>query len=186
MSYMKAILASAYGTPDVLKTVDLPRPVPGDKEVLIRMKATTITAGDCEIRSFTFPPLFRLPMGIFMGFRKPRRPILGQELAGEVVAVGAAVKKFETGDRVFGSPLMKLGTYAEYSCIPETYPLHSIPDTVSDEDAATIMVGGLNALHFVKLAKVVSGDRVLIIGAGGSIGTYAIQLVCMKGGVVTA
>src|SRR5688572_14371998 len=121
---MKAIVWTAYGPPDVLQLREVAIPTPSDNEVLIKVYAATVTAGDCEFRSLAFPALFRLPLRAYAGVSKPKRlPILGQELAGEVEAVGKAVTKFKPGDQVFAPTFLRLGAYAQYACLPETYPV---------------------------------------------------------------
>jgi NADPH:quinone reductase-like Zn-dependent oxidoreductase len=185
---MKAIRCTAYGPPDVLQLTDVEKPVPGDGEVLIRIIATTVTAGDCEVRAFKVPGWLWLPMRLFIGIGRPRK-ILGQELAGQVEAVGESVTRFRPGDRVFATTGFNLGAYAEYICLPAEAGeggLAAIPASVSDEQAAAIPVGGLEALHFIRLGNIRPGEKVLINGAGGSIGTIAVQLAKSAGAEVTA
>ncbi len=182
---MKAAIWTAYGPPEVLKSGELPKPVPLVNEVLIKTVAATVTAGDCELRRFDIANWIWLPVRLFMGIFKPRIKVLGQEFSGRVEAVGEKVSKFKTGDRVLATA-MKMGGYAEYVCIKESGAISLIPDTISFEQAATIPTGGINALHFVRTSKVSTDDQVLIIGAGGSIGTYAIQLCKLRGANVTA
>jgi NADPH:quinone reductase-like Zn-dependent oxidoreductase len=173
---MKAIVWTKYGAPNVLQLRELEKPIPKDNEVLIRIHAATVTAGDCELRSFTFTMMFWLPLRLILGIIKPRKLILGQELAGEIEAVGNKVTKFNKGDYVYAATLMRFGAYAEYICLPETYPILHKPANLSFEEAATIPTGGINGLHLIKKANILSGHKVLINGAGGSIGTYAIQI----------
>lgn len=182
---MKAVIWTKYGAPGVLEVRELPEPAPKSNEVLINVRATTVTAGDCEVRSFTFPALFWLPMRLFLGLVRPRIKILGQELAGEVVAVGEKVTEFKPGDRVLAATMMRFGAYAEFVCLPESYPVVKIPNTLPFEEAATIPTGGLNGLHFIQHPEVAAGDQVLINGAGGSIGTYALQIAKHLGATVT-
>jgi NADPH:quinone reductase-like Zn-dependent oxidoreductase len=183
--YMKAIVWTKYGPPDVLQLRDVEKPAPRNNEVLIRTYASTVTAGDCELRSLKTAIWIRLPLRIFVGFRRPKRiTILGQELAGEIEAVGREVTKFKKGDQVFAPTLLRLGAYAEYVCLPETYPVLK-PASMTYEEAATIPTGGINGLHFLRTANVQSGERVLINGAGGSIGTYAVQIARSFGAEVT-
>ncbi len=183
---MKAIVYTKYGPPDVLQLKEVEKPTAKDDEVLIRIHAATVTAGDCEIRSFKIPLWFWLPLRIVMGIRKPRRPILGAELAGKIETVGSAVKRFKKGDQVFGSSGLRMGAYAEYKCQPATSGLAIKPANLSYEQAATISTGGLNSLHFLRKANIQKGEKVLINGAGGSIGTYGVQLAKLYGAEVTA
>ena len=183
---MKAIVYEKYGPPDVLQLKEVEKPTAKDNEVLIRIHAATVTAGDCEIRSFKIPIWIWLPLRIVMGIRKPRRPILGAELAGEIETVGSAVTRFKKGDQVFGSSGLRMGAYAEYKCQPAISGLAIKPANLSYEQAATISTGGLNALHFLRKAKIQKGEKVLINGAGGSIGSYGVQLAKLYGAEVTA
>lgn len=173
---MKAIVWTKYGPPDVLQLREVEKPIPVDNEVLIKVHAATVTAGDCETRSFKFPMMYRIPLRLILGLIRPRKHVLGQELAGEIEAVGNKVTRFKRGDKVFAATLMRFGAYAEYICLPETYPVVLKPDNMSYEEAATIPTGGINGLHFIKKANVQFGHKVLINGAGGSIGTYALQI----------
>ncbi|KYG58425.1 NAD(P)-dependent alcohol dehydrogenase [Planococcus maritimus] len=183
---MKAMVCTRYGTPETLELHELEKPRPKAKEISIKVLASTVTAGDCEMRSFTFPPYLRLPMRLLFGARKPRMKVLGQEFAGVVEAVGESQTHFEIGDRVVGSTGMKLGANAEYVCLPERYAIVRMPDELDYEQAATIPTGGMNALFFLRKANVQAGQKVLIIGAGGSIGTIAVQLAKHEGAEVTA
>ena len=184
---MKAIVWTKYGPPDGLQLQEVAKPIPKDNEVLIRIYAATVTAGDCEMRSLKLPLLLRLPLRLYVGFTKPKRiTILGQELAGEIEAVGKDVKRFRKGDPVFAPTEMNLGAYAEYICLPSTYAIVRKPANMTYEEAATVPTGGLSALYFHRKGDIQSGQRVLINGAGGSIGTYAVQLAKSFGAEVTA
>lgn len=189
---MKAIVWTKYGPPDVLQLQEVEKPVPKDDEVLIRIYASTITAGDCELRSLNLAFIFRLPLRIWIGFRKPKeKTISGTELAGEIEAVGKEVSRFKVGDQVFGSTGMGFGTNAEYKCLAESPGemeggLAIKPANMTYEEAATVPFGGRDALHFLRLGAIQSGDKVLINGAGGSIGTFAVQLAKLEGAEVTA
>ena len=182
---MKAIVWTKYGPPDVLQLKEVDKPVPKDHEVLIKVHAATVTAGDCELRRFDIPGFLWLLVRIMVGIRKPRIKILGQEMAGEIAWAGKKVTQFKEGDQVFAATEMRLGAYAEYACLPGSYAIAIKPANMTLEEAATIPTGGLNALHFLRKGKIRSGIRVLINGAGGSIGTYAVQIARSFGAHVT-
>ena len=183
---MKAMVWTNYGPPEVLQHQEVAKPTPKATEVLIKVQAATVTLGDCELRNLKIPIWLRLPLRVYVGFIKPQRvTVLGQELAGEVVAVGQAVTLFKPGDPVFGPTTLRMGAYAEYICLPEKN-LVLKPADLSYEEAATIPTGGVNGWHFLNEAKVQPGESVLINGAGGSIGTYAVQIAKAQGATVTA
>lgn len=182
---MKAIVATQYGPPDVLQLKEVEKPTPKDSEVLIKVHASTVTLGDCELRGLTLPLWTRIPIRLYMGYRKPANFITGMEFSGVVEAVGSRVTSFSKGDHIFGSGGMQMGCNAEYlSRNPKNMAIK--PLEVSHEEAATIPVGGINALHFLRKANIQAGQKVLIIGAGGSIGTYGVQLAKNDGAEVTA
>ncbi|HBE93282.1 MAG TPA: NAD(P)-dependent alcohol dehydrogenase [Gammaproteobacteria bacterium] len=183
---MKAIVCTKYGSPDVLKLKEVEKPVPKKNEVQIRIYATEVTVGDCEVRRFDVPVLFWLFLRIHMGLRKPaRRPIPGMYLAGEIETTGKGVTLFRKGDPVFAATGMVFGGYAEYVCMPEGGALAIKPVNLTYEEAAAVPIGGLNALHFLRKGNVQRGDKILINGAGGSIGTFAVQLAKSFGAEVT-
>ncbi|MEH7516520.1 NAD(P)-dependent alcohol dehydrogenase [Priestia megaterium] len=182
---MKAMVCTKYGKPDVLQLQEVEKPIPKENEILIKIHATTVTSGDCRVRSFNSPLLLWLPMRIVLGLRKPRKSILGVELAGEVEEVGKNVTRFKKGDQLFAMTGMKFGGYAEYICLPEKGTIAVKPENVTHEEAASISFGGTTALHFFRKGNIHAGQKVIIYGASGAVGTTAVQLANYYGAEVT-
>lgn len=182
---MKAMVCTKYGKPDVLQLEEVENPIPKENEILIKIHATTVTSGDCRVRSFNSPLLLWLPMRIVLGLRKPRKSILGVELAGEVEDVGKNVTRFKKGDQLFAMTGMKFGGYAEYICLPKKGTIAVKPENVTCEEAASISFGGTTALHFFRKGNIQAGQKVLIYGASGAVGTAAVQLANYYGAEVT-
>ena len=183
---MKAILWTKYGAANLLKIGEVEKPIPKADEVLIKIKKGTVTPGDCEIRRFEMHVLFWLPLRLYLGIWKPRKHILGFELAGDVESMGNAVKDFNVGEAVFGGTGFRFAANAEYTCVPAKGMIAKKPANVSYEDATTIPVAGTNALHYIRKADIKPGEKILIIGAAGCFGTYAVQLAKYYGAEVTA
>ncbi len=189
---MKAVLCSKYGPPEVLQIREVEKPAPKPNEVLIKILATTAHIGDTKIRRFE-PGLgpvkdifFKPVMRLILGFKRPRKKILGMELSGEIESIGKDVTRFKVGDPVFASTEFRFGTYAQYCCIPENGILAIKPANMTHEDAAPVSNGGITALIHLRRANISRGDKVLIYGASGSVGTYAIQIAKNYGAEVTA
>lgn len=184
---MKAITYTNYGSPDVLRLDEVEKPVPKDDEVLIRVQAAEATKSDVEMRRFKFAvKWFWLPLRIAFGLRKPRRRILGGYFSGEIASRGRDVAQFSVGEQVFGAAGLRFGAYGEFVALPASHPIVDKPVNMSFAEAAAVPLGGFNALHFMRLARIEKGDKVLINGAGGSIGTHAIQIAKSMGAEITA
>ncbi|MEA5421943.1 NAD(P)-dependent alcohol dehydrogenase [Synechococcus sp. CCY9202] len=182
---MKAFTYNHYGPPEVLHLQEVDKPTPKPNEILIRIHATTVSSGDWRMRSLEVPAGFGLIIRLVAGIRRPRQPILGTELAGVVEAVGGEVSLFKVGDPVVGFSDTALGCHAEYRCLPEDGAVAAKPSTLSFEEAAALCFGGTTALDFLRRAKLQPGERVLINGASGSVGTAAVQLARHIGAEVT-
>lgn len=182
---MKAIVYERYGPPDVLEVREVPKPAPAAHEILIRSRATTVTTADWRARTLDVPRRFGFIARLMFGLRRPRQPTLGTELAGDVEAVGGAVTGFEVGDPVFAFGGAGMGCHAEYKCMPEDGAVAHKPPNLSYEEAAAISFGGTTALSFFRRAKLRSGERVLVNGASGGVGTAAVQLAKHFGAHVT-
>ena len=182
---MKAIQCTKYGKPEVLKIVNIDKPIPKDNEVLIKNYATTVTVADCRVRGFDVPASFWLPARLALGFFKPRKSVLGGELSGVIESIGKNVTKFKVGDKVFAFTSHNFGAYSEYVCAKETDCIVLKPKNLNFEQSAVLSFGGTTALHFLRKGKVTQGDKVLIYGASGSVGTYAVQLAKHFGAEVT-
>jgi NADPH:quinone reductase-like Zn-dependent oxidoreductase len=182
---MKAMVYERYGLPDVLELKEVPKPTPKDNEILIRIRATTVTSGDCRARSLSMPVGFGLMARLFFGVLRPRQPILGTELAGEVESIGKDVSKFKVGDAVFAFSGASMGCHAEYKCMREDGAVAPKPANLTDDEAAAMSFGGTTALCFFRRAELRVGEKVLINGASGGVGTAAVQLAKHFGADVT-
>jgi len=189
---MKAIVCTKYGPPNVLQLKEVKKPIPNDNEILIKIYASAVTVSDCIVRSGKVNIFLWIPMRIFVGFRRPRRSILGFELSGKIEEIGKDIKRFKKGDQVFAFTGRKFGTYAEYTCMREDglfMPNDGLvaikPTNISYEEAAPLSSRGTLALHYLKKGNIQSGQKVLIYGASGGVGTFAIQLAKYFGAEVT-
>jgi NADPH:quinone reductase-like Zn-dependent oxidoreductase len=186
---LRAVVCTHYGPPEVLQLKEVEKPVCRDNEVLIKVHATAVTSGDCRCRGLTIPAHFsiltRLAMRLALGITRPRKPILGLVLAGEVETAGKGVTRFKAGDQVFGETGMRFGAYAEYTCLSETAAITIKPANITYEEAAAVPFGGSTALYFLRKGKIRKGQTVLVYGASGAVGTFAVQLARYFGADVT-
>jgi NADPH:quinone reductase-like Zn-dependent oxidoreductase len=189
---MKAIVCTKYGPPEVLQLKEVEKPTPGNNEVLIEIHAAAVTVSDCIVRSGKVDILLWIPMRVFVGFRGPRIPTLGLELAGQIEAIGKDVKRFKKGDQIFAFTGKRFGAYAEYTCLPEDglcMPADSLiavkPSNVTYEEAAALPSRGTLALYFLRKGNIQNGQKVLIYGASGGVGTFAVQIAKYFGAEVT-
>ena len=182
---MQAVVCTRYGPPEVLRLEELATPTPRKDEVLLRIRATAVTSSDCYLRGLRLTPTYRIMARLAVGWNAPRQPVLGMVLSGEVDSIGSDVRSFQVGDRVFGFNRHRFGTYAQYVCWPQDGPLATRPENLTDEQAAAIPYGGLLALHFLRTSDVQAGQKVLVFGASGAVGTSAVQLARHIGAEVT-
>lgn len=183
---MLAAICTAYGGPETVSVREVPKPAPRAREILIRMRAACVTSGDARVRAANFPPGFALPARLALGIRGPRRAVLGAEGAGIVEACGSGVTRFKEGDAIFALFGARFGAHAEYAVLPETAAIAAVPKDFSFERAAAIAFGGSTALHFLRdQGKLAPGERVLVNGASGSVGSAAVQLARHFGARVT-
>jgi len=175
---MKAVICKKYGPPNGLELIEIEKPIPKDNEVLVKVHATTVTSGDTVLRKMTIPKyLLMAPFArLFYGVRNLRKKILGHEFAGEIVAVGKGVKLFRKGDPVFGTTGFAGGAHSEYLCLPEKGVITTMPENLNYKEAAAIPIGALSALSFLRKGNIQKDKQVVIYGASGSIGTFAVQL----------
>jgi NADPH:quinone reductase-like Zn-dependent oxidoreductase len=189
MQKMKAAICTRYGPPDVLKIAERDRPVPKDDEVLIKIYAASVTNSDLFIRGSDIPLRFRIPMRLMMGITRPRKEILGEVLAGEIVQIGSGIRRFHVGDQVYGLTGFSLGAYADYKCMKETDSKQGClavkPANIGFEEATSAAYGGLLALQYMERGDIQPGDKVLVYGASGTSGTVAVQYAKHLGAEVT-
>jgi NADPH:quinone reductase-like Zn-dependent oxidoreductase len=175
---MKAIVCTKYGPPEVLKIVEADKPLPKKNEILIKIKAIAVTSGDCRMRAFDVPIwYFKIPMRLMLGIFKPRKPIQGLWLSGEIEETGTEIVKFSVNQQIYARTLdLNFGANAEYICLPEDCLIGLKPENLTYEEAVSIPFGGITANYFLRKAKIKKGDKVLIYGASGSVGISAVQL----------
>lgn len=180
---MRAAVYKKYGPPDVVSIEEVPKPAPGARDLLVKLAASSVTSGDARLRAFNLPKPFAIPGRLMIGIFGPRRKVLGVEFAGTVEAVGKAVTRFKPGDRVFGIDVF--GCHAEYKLVRESECVALMPQNLSFEDAAGVPFGGVTALDFFNRARIQAGQKVLVNGASGCVGAYAVQLARHFGAEVT-
>lgn len=183
---MRAAVQERYGPPEVVKIKEVPKPAPADNEVLVKAHAATVNSGDARVRALRVPRGMSLGVRVAFGFTKPRKPIFGFEMAGEVEEIGASVTRCRPGDRVVASRGFKFGCHAEYVAVAEGKAIVKIPDSLSYQDAVSVLFGGSTSLLFFKKGKLAAGETILINGASGAVGTMAAQLAKHLGAEVTA
>lgn len=185
---MKAVVCTKYGSPEVLKIQDVPKPVPNDNQILIKIIATAVNSGDAKVRSLAAPGFLKIIMRLALGISKPRRPILGTVFSGVVEEIGNKVTRFKIGDSVFGMTGFKFGTNAEYIAVKENSNVIEMPNNASYEEAAAIIFGGQSAIHFLEKAKIGEkpNSKILIIGATGAVGSAALQIAKYHKADITA
>lgn len=186
---MKAVVYEKYGSPNVLKLTEVKKPQPKDDEFLIKIHATSVTSGDVRLRGSDFPILFWLPARLIFGLFKPKKKILGHELAGTIVEIGKNITNFNVGDKVFGTTTMlKTGSYAEYICLPQQWKhgvVEIMPRNLTFKEAAALPIGAMTAMYLLEKANLKKAQKVLVYGASGSVGSYAVQIASQQGTTVT-
>ncbi|HZW84581.1 MAG TPA: NAD(P)-dependent alcohol dehydrogenase, partial [Nitrososphaerales archaeon] len=182
---MRAIVCPRYGPPEVLQLVEIEKPVPKEQEVLVHVHAATVMAGDCELRGLKGSPMWQILLRLGFGIRSPRRKVLGQDLAGKVEAVGAGVTKFKAGDQVFGNTGLRLGAYADYCCLGQDGPIATKPANMTYDEAATIPSAVIYTFPLLEKVNIKEGQSVLVIGAGGTMGSMVVQFAKASGADVT-
>lgn len=182
---MKAVICTAWGPPEGLRVAEVERPTPRKGDVRVRIVATSVTASDCLARALSFPRRYRVVGRLLLGYRAPRRNIFGMVIAGEIESVGRNVRTFRPGEQVFGLSRWRAGCYAEYACYSANGIIATKPANLSYDEAAALPYGGLLALHILKKAAIQPGQRVLVYGASGAIGTATVQIAKHFGASVT-
>lgn len=186
---MKAVVYEKYGLPNVLKLMEVKKPQPKDDEFLVKIHATTVTSGDVRLRASDFPFLFWLPARLIFGLFKPKKNILGHEFAGTVEEIGKNITNFKVGDKVFGTTTMlKKGAYAEYICLPQEWKhgvVELMPKNLNFKEATALPIGAMTAMYLLEKANLKKGQKILVYGASGSVGSYAVQIANQQGALVT-